>query len=128
MHSGSGSRSSRAVSSISVVSGMGSSSVMARRQWPPSVSSLQVAVHEVDLLQPAQALADVLRADLSDALHRLQLGVRRGEDAVEAAELTHDLADDELRQPRDAPEDPVAPRRDGIVERVELSVVAQDLG
>ncbi len=36
-------------------------------------SSLQVAVHEVDLLQPAKALADVLRPDLSNALHHLEL-------------------------------------------------------
>ena len=116
-----------------------SSMSMLRREWwsswswravsgRRSVSRLQVAVHEVDLLQPAKALADVLRPDLADALDRLELGVRRGEDAVEAAELAHDLADDELRQARDAPEDPVAARRDGIVERVELAVVAQDLG
>jgi hypothetical protein len=39
--------------------------------WP--VSSLQVAVHEVELLQPAQALADVLRPDLPHALNRLEL-------------------------------------------------------
>ena len=69
------------------------------------VSGLQVAVHEVDLLQPAKALADVLRADLPDALDRLQLGVGGGEHLVEPAELAHDLRDDELRQPRDAAED-----------------------
>jgi hypothetical protein len=33
-----------------------------------------VAVHEIDLLQPAKALADVLRADLPDALDRFQFG------------------------------------------------------
>ena len=33
-----------------------------------------------------------------------------------------------LRQPRDAPEDPVAARRDGVVERVQLAVVAKQLG
>jgi hypothetical protein len=91
-------------------------------------SSLQVAVHEVDLLQAAQALADVLGADLSDALDRLELRVGRGEDAVQTAELADDLSDDELRQPRDAAEDAVAARRDGIVERVELAVEPEDLG
>src|SRR5918911_1360963 len=39
-----------------------------------SKSCLQVAVDEVDLLQAAQALTDVLRADLADALDRLELG------------------------------------------------------
>jgi hypothetical protein len=34
-------------------------------------SGLQIAVHEVDLLQPAKALADVLRPDLPHSLHRL---------------------------------------------------------
>ena len=50
-------------------------------------SSLQVAVHEVDLLQPAQALADFLRPDLPNSLDRLQLGVGRGQELVQAAEL-----------------------------------------
>src|ERR671938_1118673 len=93
-----------------------------------SKSCLQVAVDQVDLLQAAQALADVLRADLADALDGLELGVGRGEHLVQAAELVHDLLDDELRQPRDAPEDPVAARGDGIVERVDLAVVPQQLG
>ena len=41
---------------------------------------MQVPVHEVDLLQAAKALADVLRPDFTDALHRLQLGVGGGQD------------------------------------------------
>ena len=107
-------------------------------EWcPPSLradrraaldSRLQVTVHEVDLLQPAKALADVLRADLAHALDRLELGVAGGEQLVEAAELADDLRDDQLRQPRDAAEDAVAARRDGVVERVQLAVVAEQLG
>src|SRR3712207_4082373 len=68
-------------------------------------SGLQVTVHEVDLLQPAKALADVLRADLSHALDRLELRVGGGEDLVQPAELADDVLDHQLRQARDAPED-----------------------
>src|SRR4051794_32465531 len=84
-------------------------------------SGLQVAVDQVDLLQAAQALADVLRADLADAVDGLELGVRGREHLVEAAELVHDLLDDQLRQARDAPEDPVAAGRHGEGEGVALA-------
>src|SRR5438105_3672712 len=63
-------------------------------------SSLQITVHEVGLLQPAQALANVLCPDLADALYRLQLSVRGGQQLVQTAELGDDVADHELRQPR----------------------------
>jgi hypothetical protein len=63
----------------------------------PLASCLQVAVHEVDLLQPAKALADVLRPDLSDAVHRLELRVGRGKDLVQPAELADDVLHHELR-------------------------------
>src|SRR4051795_13012790 len=78
-------------------------------------SRLQVAVDQVDLLQAAQALADVLRADLAHALDGLELGVGRGEHLVEAAELVDDLLDHQLGQARDPPQDAVAARGDGIV-------------
>src|ERR1700682_5356763 len=91
-------------------------------------SSLQVAVHEVDLLQPAQALADVLRPDLSNSLNRLQLCVAGGQQLVQAAKLVHDLADRQLRQPRNPSQHAVAARRDGIVERIQLAVVTEQLG
>ena len=89
---------------------------------------LQIAVHEVDLLQAAKALADVLRPDLADSVDGLQLAVSGGEELVEAPELPHDLVHEQLRQTRDAPEDPVAPRGDGIIEGVELPVIAEELG
>jgi hypothetical protein len=63
----------------------------------PLASCLQVAVHEVDLLQPAKALADVLRPDLSDAVDGLELRVRRGKDLVQPAELADDVLHHELR-------------------------------
>src|SRR5688572_26482275 len=114
-------------SSISVtVSGMVSSLALQGRR--PLGSCLQVAVHEVDLLQTAKALADVLRPDLSDSLDRLQLGVGRGQDLVEPAELANDVLHHQLREPGDAAEDAVAAGRDGIVERVDLAVVAEQLG
>jgi hypothetical protein len=37
----------------------------------PSFSGLQIAIHEVDLLQSAKALADVLRPHISHSLHGL---------------------------------------------------------
>src|SRR5918997_4626875 len=106
-----------------MVSGMVSSFIgVGPGAGPPGGSGLQVTVHEVDLLQPAKALADVLRTDLTHALDGLQLGVRRGEDLVEPAELADDVLDDQARQPRDAPEDAEAARRHGVVERVDLAV------
>src|SRR3954453_2931383 len=91
-------------------------------------SGLQVPIDEVDLLQPAKALSDVLRVNLSDPLDGLQLRVRRGEQLVEAPELLHDLGDDELREPGHAAQDPEAARRDRVVEGVQLAVVAHQLG
>src|SRR3954465_3767395 len=89
---------------------------------------LQVAIHEGGLLQPAKALADVLRTDLSHALDGLELRVRRGEDLVEPAELADDVLHDETGKSGDAPEDAEASRRHRVVERVDLAVVAEQLG
>src|SRR5215213_8212846 len=89
---------------------------------------LQVTVHEIDLLQPAKALADVLRTDLPHTLDGLELRVRRGEDLVEPTELAHDVLHDEAWQARDAAQNAEAAGRDGIVERVDLAVVAEQLG
>src|SRR3954467_447121 len=118
-----GSRSSS--SSCSAVSVMVRSSF-----WAAKVKSsgLQVAVHEVDLLQSAKALANVLRTNLSHSIDTLELGIRRGQQLVEAAELAHDVRHDDPRQARDLPEDPVAAGRHRIVEGVQLAVVAQHLG
>src|SRR6478752_8480140 len=91
-------------------------------------SGLQVAIHEVDLLQTAKALADVLRPDLTDAFDRLQLGVGRGQDLVEPAELANDVLHHQLREPGNPAEDAVATGRDGIVQGVDLAVVAEQLG
>src|ERR687897_3632036 len=108
-------------SSWSVGSGMVSSFIGVRPDaGRPTVSGsrLQVAVDEIDLLQPAKALADVLRADLPHALDRLQLGVGRGEDLVEPAELADDVLDHEARQAREPAEDAIAAGREGGVGRV----------
>src|SRR5579864_1656863 len=90
-------------------------------------SSLQVAVHEVYLLQPAQTLADVLRPYLSHSLDRLELCITGGQQLIQSPELLDDLAHHELRQARNAPENPVTARRYGVVKRVQLGVVAQQL-
>src|SRR3954466_13831867 len=120
------SRSSR--SSCSLVSVMVRSSLGATARRSQSVLCLQVAVHEVDLLESAKALADVLRPNLAHSLDRLQLGVGCGEHLVQSTEVAHDVRHDDPRKARDAAEDAIAPRRDGIVQGVELAVVAQDLG
>src|SRR5215212_6192788 len=107
--------------SSTVTSGMTSLLVsLPRGPSARDLLGLQVTVHEVDLLEPAKALADVLRTDLSDALDGFELGVGGRKHLVQAPELPHDLLDHELRQPRDAAEDPMAARGDGVVERVEL--------
>src|SRR3954449_660240 len=105
------------MSSASVVSGMvlllGVSPAAPPRAWSGkglAASRLQIPVDEVDLLEAPQPLPDVLGADLPHAFHRLQLFVGRRQHLVEPPELLDDLLDDELREPRDAPEDPVAPR------------------
>src|SRR5438270_1160650 len=88
---------------------------------------LQIPVHEIDLLQPAKALADVLRPHVPHAVDGLQLAVGRCEDLVQPGELAHDRLDHELRKPRNAAQDPIAARRDRVVEGVELPVVAEKL-
>src|SRR5881275_3120006 len=90
-------------------------------------SGLQITIHEVDLLQPAKALADVLRPDVSDALDGLQLAIGRRQDLVQATELPNDGLDHKLWQPRDAAQDPVAPRGDRVVKGIQLPVVPEEL-
>ena len=51
------------------------------------VFTFVVAVHEVDLLEASQPLADLLGPYLTDAIDPLELAVCGGEDLVEAAEL-----------------------------------------
>src|SRR3954462_15596592 len=116
-------------SSISMaVSGIMSSFFRVRLPDRTAFSSgLQIPIHEVDLLETAKALADVLRPDLADALDRLQLRVGGGEDLIQPAELADDVLHHELRQPWDAPQDPVAGGRDGIVQRVNLAVITEQL-
>ena len=89
---------------------------------------MQITVDEVDLLKPAKALADVLRAGLPDALDRLELGVGGRQDRLEAAEVVDDLLGHQPRQPRDPAERAVAARRDREVKGVGLAVVAEQLG
>src|SRR5215210_4284447 len=94
----------------------------------PSFSGLQITVHEVDLLQAAKALADVLRTHVAHALHGFQLRVGDGEYLVQPAELADNRLHHHLRQAWDSPEDAVAARRGGMVEGVQLPVVAEKLG
>src|SRR5204862_8170812 len=93
-----------------MTAGMIRSSVACGERYGRAHLCLQIAIHEVDLLQPAKALVDVLRADLADALDGLQFGVGGGQHLVEPADLAHGLRDHQLGESRDAPEDAVAPR------------------
>src|SRR6476646_4461344 len=132
MHSASRVRSRSSRFSVAV-SGMVSSFIRVRPDAGPpgpnrGISCLQVAVHEVDLLQPAKALADVLRTDLANALDRLQLRIGGSEDLVQPAELADDVLHHQLGKPGDAAEDAVSTGRDGKVECVDLAVVAEQFG
>src|SRR5919199_4284175 len=104
MHSASRVSSRSSIWSV-CVSGMVSSFIRVRPGAGRPVSRgscLQVAVHEVDLLKPAKALADVLRADLPHALDRLQLRIGGGEDLVKPTELADDVLHHELGKTWDA--------------------------
>src|SRR6185295_166435 len=105
-----------------------SSGVGPQNDGHPAVLGLQVTVHEVDLLQPAKALADVLRTDLPHAVDRLQLRIGGGEDLVQPAELAHDVLHHQLRKPWNAAKNAIPAGGDGIVQGVDLAVVAQQLG
>src|SRR5215218_3449353 len=88
---------------------------------------LQVAVHEIDLLQPSQALANLLRADLADSVDVLELAARGGQHHVEGAELAHHVLHDCLGEAGYPAEYPVATRGHREVEGVELAVVSEQL-
>ena len=89
---------------------------------------MQVPVNQVDFLLAAKALADVLRPDLADTVDGLQLAIRCGEQILEAAELGDDPLNDQPGQAWYAPKDAEAAWRDGIVEGVQLSIVAEQFG
>src|SRR6185312_15374322 len=95
---------------------------------PSEVLRLQIPIDQVDLLKSSQAFTDLLGTHLPYPVDRLQLTRRRGEHVVKPFEFAHDVLHDHLRQARHAPQYPVAARRDRKVERVELAVVAHQLG
>src|SRR5262245_13119434 len=108
----------------SIASGIGSSF---RRDGPAGPSALQVAVDWVDLLKPAQALADVLRSPGPDALDGFEVIVARGEHLLQATELLDDPLHNQLGEARNSSQDAVAAGRYGEVECRHLAVVAEQL-
>src|SRR5215218_2889087 len=123
--------SSTTISRSSICSSVNSVMMASFSSGPPCSprwSGLQVTVHEVDLLLTTKALADVLRPNLTNALDGLQLTVAGCQQLLQPAELLHDALHDQSWKTRDATENPVAPRRDGKVECVDLAVVAEQLG
>src|SRR5688572_22967158 len=57
-------------------------------------SKLQVAIDEVLLLEAAEAVLDLARADLADAAHRLEVALARADDRVETRQTGHHLPHD----------------------------------
>jgi len=78
-------------------------------------------------LEPAQALADLPRANRPDARDRLQIALRRPDDRLQVAEAGDDLPDEVLGQAGDVRQDPEAARRDRMVERVDVARIADQL-
>src|SRR3954454_21415019 len=91
-------------------------------------SALQVPVDQINLLEPPQALADVLGALGADTVDGGELLVRGLQDLVEPAQLMGDLLDDKLGDARDPAQHAVAARADREVQGVDLAVVADQLG
>src|SRR5919201_1753862 len=91
-------------------------------------SELEIPVDEVVLLQAAEPLADLARADGADTGDRLEISLRRADDRLEVAEAGDDLLDQVPRQPGDVGQDPVAARRDRVVEWIDVARVAHQLG
>src|SRR5690242_20201658 len=90
-------------------------------------SRLQVPVNQVDFLLATKALADVLRPDLADSVDGLQLAVGGGQQLFEPSELAHDPLHHQLGEAGDPPQDAESAGRRGIVEGVQLAVVAEQL-
>src|SRR6185437_4046406 len=88
---------------------------------------LQVTIHEVVLLQPAKALADLTGTHRPDSLDGLELSLRGTHDRVEAPEVGHDPPDERLGHAWKMRQDPVPPRHDGLVERIDAALVAEHL-
>src|SRR5438874_372574 len=80
---------------------------------------LQVAVDQVVLLQPAQALPDLACAHRPDALDRLELALRGARDRLEARQARDEALDDRVGQARNVREHAIAARRDTVVEWVD---------
>src|SRR5690242_6792949 len=91
-------------------------------------SALQVPVDQIDLLKPAQALADVLGPGGPDSVDGGELFSRGGQHLVEPTQLLGDLLDDKLGNAGDPAQHPVSARRDREVQGVDLAVVAEQLG
>src|SRR5688500_14294382 len=89
---------------------------------------LWVTVDKVDLLKPAQALADVAGPALPDALDRGELGIGGGEDRIEVPEAVDDALRHQAGQPRNALERAVSARAHRELEGARLAVVAEQLG
>src|SRR3954464_8354519 len=93
----------------------------------PVRSELQVPLRQVVLLQPPEALADLLGAHAADALDRLELALGGADDRLQAPQPADDAPRDAVRAARDVRQDAVAARGDGLVERVRRAGIPEQL-
>src|ERR1044071_726174 len=117
--------SSKTASMASSSSGIGGSF---RLDGVCSPSAVQVTVGQVDLLEPAQALADVLGPCGADTVDGGEFVVGGPQDLLQPAQLVDDLLDDKLGNAGHPAQRPVAARGDREVQGVELAIVAEQLG
>src|SRR5215208_7912871 len=88
---------------------------------------LEIAVDEVVLLEPPEALADLARAHGPHALDGLELALRGAHDRFEAAHVRYDAVDHGFREARDVGEDAVATGRDAVVGGVDVVGITEQL-
>src|SRR5919204_1786964 len=88
---------------------------------------LEIPIDEVVFLEPAKSFANLARAHGANAGDRLQVALRRADDGFEPVHVLDDPPRDVLRQPRNVGKDPEAARGDGVVERIHVARVPEDL-
>ena len=88
---------------------------------------LEVAIDEIVLLQPPEALPDLAGPDGPHALHGLEIALGGADDRVEGLEVGHDPADHRFGDAGDVREDAISTRLDRRVDRARAPWVAEQL-
>jgi hypothetical protein len=82
---------------------------------------VEIPLDEIVFLEPPQAFADFPRAYGADAGDRLEISLGGTDNRVEVTEIDDDFLDDTVREPWDPRQDPEAPRRDTVIEWVDVT-------